>query len=273
MNGLVTGEWRKVTLRLLPYGMLALGVAYLALTLVLVPVLTSVLPSEAMGGQDMNAFLENVRSPGGYPFAAQQAVGQAAVFIVVFVAIVVAGEYTWGTLTLTFSIEPRRYRVLLAKLLVLSGLAVMGVGVSFALGLMMVSAVQPLLPADATSTMSGSWLGPTLRAFLAGLPSVVVWVCVATALAILTRNAGAAAGIGVALSIGEGFLQLVPFLRPALISSNTLALQATPGVDPTGGFFGASGDIPSWRAWMVLGIWAAVTVSLALWLLHRRDIT
>ncbi|MCC7078001.1 MAG: hypothetical protein IT198_12825 [Acidimicrobiia bacterium] len=273
MSELVTAEWRKATLRILPYGMFALAAVYLALTLLLIPIVTSILPPDVEGVEDLTAFLANVKAPGGYVFAAQQAVGQAAIFVTIFVAVAVAAEYGWGTMTATFVLEPRRGRVLAAKLLALCGISLAGTTLLFVVGVVMVAAVQPLLPPEVTSEMHGAWPVPTLRALGLGLPSIVVWVCVACALAVLTRNAGAAAGIGVGMAIGEGLLQLVPLLRPILVSSNTQALQSVTGVDPSAGFFGVAAEIPAWRASLVLVVWAVAAVALAAWCLRRRDVT
>lgn len=273
MSELVTAEWRKATLRILPYGMFALAAVYLAFTLVLIPVLTSLLPPDVEGVEELTAFLGNVKAPGGYVFAAQQAVGQAAIFVTIFVAVAVAAEYGWGTMTATFVLEPRRERVLVAKLLALSGVSLAGTALLFLVGVVMVAAVQPLLPPGVVSDMQAAWPVPALRAFGLGLPSIVVWVCVACALAVLTRNAGAAAGIGVGMTIGEGLLQLVPFLRPILISSNTQALQSVTGVDPSAGIVGVAVEVPAWRASLVLAAWAVGAVALAARCLRRRDVT
>lgn len=274
MTNLVRAELLKLTGRRLTYGLFGLAVAYLSLTLVLVPVLARFASGELGSGQDMAAFLGTIKAPIGYVFAANQSVTQASLFVVILSSIAVANEYSWGTITLTLVLEPRRTRVLVAKILALAGLSIVGTVALFVLGLAMVAAVQLIIPAGVQPVYLESWLATALAAFGLGLPSLIVWVAVAVFLAVLTRSPGAAAGIAVAFTISEGILQVVPQLQPALISANTQALQTVALRISEPGIAGAANvQIPPWRAALVLAIWALAAFAATQRLLARRDVT
>lgn len=273
MNRLVRAELAKLTLRKLPFGLLAGAAGFVTLTLVLLPVVAAAAPAGVPGTEALGPLLDTIKAPAGYVFAGQLAVNQSTLFVAILAAVAVGNEYSWGTLPTTLVREPRRGRVLAAKTVALVLLAVVGSLVVFALGVALVAAVQPLLPVDATSPLTGAWATPALSAWLRGVLVLGVWVAVATMLAVVTRSPAAAAGIAVGLSIGEGFLGLVPYVRLVLISPNVAALQRVAGLADPNAAFGASADvIPAWRAALVLSAWFAGSLAIAWAVLRARDV-
>lgn len=273
MTGLVRAELAKLALRKLPFGLLAGAAGFVVLTLVLLPLVASAVDDGVPGMEALAPLLDTIKAPAGYVFAGQLAVTQSTLFVAILAAVAVGNEYSWGTLPAILVREPRRGRVLAAKTVALVLLAVTGSLVLFALGVAIVAAVQPLLPADATSPVAGAWVVTAATAWLRGVLVLGVWVAVATMLAVVTRSPAAAAGIAVGLSIGEGVLGLVPYVRVVLISPNVAALQQVAGLaDPNAAFGPVTGAIPPWRAALVLCAWFAGSLAIAWAVLSRRDV-
>ncbi|MFN8103795.1 MAG: hypothetical protein U0U69_04975 [Acidimicrobiia bacterium] len=275
MSRLVRAELAKLTLRKLPFGLLAGAVGFVALTIVLVPLVARTAGASGVPGtESLGPLLDTIKAPAGYAFAGQLAVNQVTLFVAILAAIAVGNEYSWSTMATTLVREPRRGRVLAAKVIALVGLSVAGSLVVFVVCLALVAAVQPLLPADAASPLAGPWPAEAVLTWLRGLLVLAVWVSLATMLAVVTRSPAAAAGIAVGLGVGEGLLALVPYVRLALISPNVHALQRIAGLaDPEAGLGGATADlIPAWRAALVLCAWVGGSLAIAWTTLRSRDI-
>lgn len=273
MRLLVRAELAKLALRKLPFGLLAGAVGFVALTIVLLPLVARTVAGSAPGSESFAPLLDMIKAPAGFVFAGQLAVSQATLFVAILAAVAVGNEYSWSTMATTLVREPRRGRVLSAKVMALVGLSVVGSLLLFLVGLVLVAVVQPLLPADAVSPIGGPWLSTAVFAWLRGLLVLAVWVGVATMLAVVTRSPAAAAGIAVGLSIGEGLLALVPYVRLVLVSPNVAALQRVAGLaDPNVGLGGGSADlIPPWRAALVLCAWLGGSLAIAWATLRSRD--
>lgn len=272
MTGLVRAELAKLVLRKLPFGLLAGALGFVALTLVLLPVVAASVPEDMPGTEALAPVIDTIKAPAGFVFAGQLAVTQSTLFVAILAAVAVGNEYSWGTFPTTLVREPRRGRVLAAKTAALVLLSVVGSIVVFAVGIALVAAIQPLLPADAVSPLSGPWAGTAITAWARGVLVLAVWVAVATMLAVVTRSPAAAAGIAVGLSVSEGILGLVPYVRLVLISPNVQALQQVAGLADPNAFGAATEVIPPWRAALVLGAWFAGSLAIAWAVLRRRDI-
>jgi len=270
---LVRAELAKLTLRKLPFGLLAGAVGFVTLTVVIVPVVARSTAAAMPGAESLAALTDMIKAPAGYVYAGQLAVNQITLFVAILAAIAVGNEYSWSTMATTLVREPRRGRVLSAKVAALVALSVAGSLAVFAAALLLVAAVQPLLPADAASPIGGPWVATAASTWLRGSLVVAVWVAIATMLAVVTRSPAAAAGIAVGLSIGEGVLALIPYVRLVLITPNVQALQHVSGLaDPAAGFGGAAADvIPAWRAALVLAAWFAASLGVAWAVFRARD--
>lgn len=275
MRLLVRAELAKLTLRKLPFGLLAGAVGFAAVTIVALPLVAATAARSGMAGtESMAPLLDTLAAPAGYVFAGQLAVSQVTLFVAILAAIAVGNEYSWSTMATTLVREPRRGRVLAAKVIALVGLSVAGSLVVFVVCLALVAVVQPLLPDTAASPLTGPWAADAVLTWLRGLLVLAVWASVATMLAVATRSPAAAAGIAVGLSIGEGLLALAPYVRLVLISPNVAALQRVAGLaDPNGGLGGGTADvIPPWRAALVLCAWLVGSLAIAWATLRSRDV-
>lgn len=202
-----------------------------------------------------NALVPNV---GGPPFGSTDHVNHAlsvsALTSMVMLAIgviIVAGEYRTRTIVSTYLAEPRRGRVLVAKLVTTVGLGAALGGITF--GLAWVEAVLIYgargvhsLPVD----LGQLWLGATVASALYGLLGV--------ALGALTRNTVAAiiGGIGWAMVVEIGILASVaPGLAKWLPTGAAVALTSV----------GSAGSalLSPWLAATVLAAWALALTAVA----------
>lgn len=273
MTALIRAEWRKIFGRKLPWVLVAIGAMFVLMNMTLIPLLARVLPAGAVEEQGLDGFLAGLLGSGAYVFAVRTATLQAVTFLVILAALAVANEYPWGTMSLTLACEPRRSRVLAAKLAALAGATVVFCGALSLFALVLAPVARQLVPPGITPAYDGPAIAPTAIAFVAGLVPAMVWVCVAVALAVTTRNPAAAAGIGVGLSVFEGVLGLVPLTRAILISANGQALGMA-GVDlGDNPLAPGTGAIPVWRALVVLSVWAAVAIVTSWWTFRRQQLT
>ena len=191
-------------------------------------------------------------------------VGQIAVVVLGVLAI--GSEYSTGMIRVTFAAEPRRRRVLLAKVLDVAALAFVG---GLATALLAYNAGRSLL--------SGSGY-PSLTV-TDGLVPVAVIALYLTALALFSL------GVGVVLRSTAGAvtcvlsLLLLPLIAAPLLGERTgeQVLDIAPmsaglaflrNIDRVESLTAAE-----WRGLGVMWLWAVAALALALWLIGRRDVT
>ncbi|TDD30136.1 ABC transporter permease [Kribbella turkmenica] len=226
--------------------------------------------SEILRGMLPERVMDN--TIGGYPVF-------AGALALVLGAIVVGGEYTWGTLKTILTQRPGRGAVLASQFL---GLATM-IAV-WVLGIFAACAACSVGVAAAENTAM-DW--PGLTAVLEGLAGgwlvLMTWCLAGAVLAVAFRNVALPIGLGVVWILGVETLlagvvsSLLPdleFLSDALPGANAGALvfsvtgmvaaDAPPGVrDAVGGG----------RALLTLLGYCAIFALLAAWTTRRRDVT
>ncbi|MBO0731177.1 MAG: hypothetical protein J2P57_18115, partial [Acidimicrobiaceae bacterium] len=196
--------------------------------------------------------------------------GQAVVAVLAVLAI--GNEYRTGMIRVTFVAMPRRATVLGAKAALLAGL-VLAAGTVAVLGSLL--AGRLILPGNGFTAAHGYRLlsladGTTLRA----ASGTVLYLALITllSLGIATAVRDSATAIGVVLAL----LYLFPLLVNA-VSNPTwhrhleqigpmtagLAIEATSGLHAL--------PLSPWAGLGVLAAWAAGSLSIGAWLLHRRD--
>jgi ABC-type transport system involved in multi-copper enzyme maturation permease subunit len=207
-------------------------------------------------GLAVASVISNILVPvpaGGPPFGSvdhvNHALSVAALTSMVMLTIgilVMAGEYRHGTILQTYLGEPRRGRVLVAKLATVAGLGallgavVFGIAYAVAVAVYAANGVRTL-PVD----LAQLWLGATLAS--------AVYALLGVALGSLTRNTVAAilGGIGWAMIIENGILQsVVPDVAKWLPTGAGVAVTS---VGSTGNALLSPG-----LAAVVLVAWAAV---------------
>jgi ABC-2 type transport system permease protein len=205
--------------------------------------------------------------PGTAPIGSSQNVGKVlaigaltSTVMLVLGILMTAGENRHRTMLSTYLGEPRRGRVLLAKLLTAAGLGTAGGAVTFGLALAVAVPVYAAkgvhqLPVD----VAALWLGTTLITACYGLLGV--------ALGALTRNSVAAilGALGWVFIVELALLQpLLPSLAKWLPTGAGVALTSPSGTD-------ANTLAPAVAAFVLLG-WAALISLVASTITLRRDL-
>jgi ABC-type transport system involved in multi-copper enzyme maturation permease subunit len=208
---------------------------------------------------------------GGYPIF-------AGALALVLGAIVVGGEYTWGTLKTILTQRPGRATVLAAQFLALATMLavwVLGIFVACALCSIGIAAAE-----------NGAMDWPGITSFLEGLAGgwlvLMMWCLAGAVLAVAFRNVALPIGLGVVWILGietllagvvSSLLPDLEFLSNALPGANAgslvfsvtgmVAADAPPGVrDAVGGG----------RALLTLLAYCTVFAVLAAWTTRRRDV-
>jgi ABC-type transport system involved in multi-copper enzyme maturation permease subunit len=209
---------------------------------------------------------------GGYPIF-------AGALALVLGAIVVGGEYTWGTLKTILTPRPGRVSVLASQFLALATMTavwVLGIFAACALCSIGIAAAE-----------NGSMDWPGVTAILEGLAGgwlvLMMWCLAGAVLAVAFRNVALPIGLGVVWILGietllagvvSSLLPDLEFLSDALPGTNAgslvfsvtgmAAADAPPGVrDAVGGG----------RALLTLLAYCAIFAVLAAWTTRRRDVT
>jgi ABC-type transport system involved in multi-copper enzyme maturation permease subunit len=225
---------------------------------------------EILGGMLPARVLDN--SIGGYPIF-------AGALALVLGAIVIGGEYTWGTLKTVLTQRPRRGAVLGAQFLAL--------GTMIALWVLGIFAACSLCSVGIAAAEAGSMAWPPIGSLLQGLAGgwlvLMMWCLAGAVLAVAFRNVALPIGLGVVWILGIETLlagvvsSLLPGLKwltnvlpgtnaGSLVFSVTgmAASDAPPGVrDAVGGG----------RALLTLFAYCAVFALLSLWTTRHRDVT
>ncbi|TDO48624.1 ABC-type transport system involved in multi-copper enzyme maturation permease subunit [Kribbella sp. VKM Ac-2527] len=231
---------------------------------------TSGIPrSEVLRGLLPERVMDN--TIGGYPVF-------AGALALVLGAIVVGGEYTWGTLKTILSQRPGRGTVLVGQLLgLLTMIALWVVGMFAACALCSIGIA-------AVENGSMNWPGPLdlLTGFAGGWLVLSVWCLAGAVLAVAFRNVALPIGLGVVWILGVEALfagvvtSLLPdleFLADAMPGANAGALVfAVTGMTATDAPPGVRDAVSGDRALWTLLAYAAVFVVLALVTTRRRDI-
>ncbi|MFI7062921.1 ABC transporter permease subunit [Kribbella sp. NPDC050124] len=226
--------------------------------------------SEILRGMLPERIMDN--TIGGYPIF-------AGALALVLGAIVVGGEYAWGTLKTILTQRPGRGAVLVSQFLALATMIaiwVLGIFAACALSSIGIAAAE-----------NGSTDWPGVTAILEGLAGgwlvLMMWCLAGAVLAVAFRNVALPIGLGVVWILGietllagvvSSLLPSLDWLANALPGSNAgslvfsvtgmAAADAPPGVrDAVGGG----------RALLTLLAYCAIFAVLAAWTTRRRDVT
>lgn len=252
MSRLLRSELRKVTTTKLWWGMLLGSMGFAALGVV-AQVAT-------------NGLKNNPAAPLSDPVT-QRAVFSSAVSGYLFSAVVgiilITTEFRHFTSRPTFLIEPRRARVIVAKLLVAAG-----VGVVYGVGCV-ATAIAISLPWFAAKGVSIHWVGDGLVVTLVGAVfAIAVFALVGVGVGVLVRSQVAAVIAALAyLFVAEPLLAVIPVVKEAY--------RFLPGA-ASAALVGASRNqvtlLTNWQGGLVLLGWGLLFAALGWLLTVRRDI-
>lgn len=185
------------------------------------------------------------------------------IVVMVLGIMLVTGEYTNAVVRTTFTAEPRRIRVFVAKALVLAAIAAVA-GLVVAFGSFVIGrAILETGGLTASLSTAGAW-----RA-LFGVSLFFIGAAVfAFVIAALVRNTALSITIVVVL-----YLVLPPLtgLIPRWGDDIIRALPLTSGALITGSGEPNPGELGPWQGYAVLWLWIAVLAGIAAFLLRRRD--
>lgn len=234
------------------------------------PQTTGVPRSEVLRGMLPERVLDN--TIGGYPIF-------AGALALVLGAIVIGGEYSWGTLKTVLTQRPGRLAVLASQFL---GLATM-IAV-WVLGIFAACALASIGIAAAENGAT-NWPGPLelVRGLAGGWLVLMVWCLAGAVLAIAFRNVALPIGLGVVWILGietllagvvSSLLPDLEFLSNALPGANAgslvFSVTGMAGADAPPGVRDAVGG---GRALVTLLVYAAFFAVLAAVTTRRRDVT
>ncbi|MEV0288273.1 ABC transporter permease [Kribbella sp. NPDC050820] len=226
--------------------------------------------SEILRGMLPERIMDN--TIGGYPIF-------AGALALVLGAIVVGGEYAWGTLKTILTQRPGRGAVLVSQFLALATM--------IAIWVLGIFAACALCSIGIAAAENGSTDWPAATAILEGLAGgwlvLMMWCLAGAVLAVAFRNVALPIGLGVVWILGietllagvvSSLLPSLDWLANALPGSNAgslvfsvtgmAAADAPPGVrDAVGGG----------RALLTLLAYCTVFAVLAAWTTRRRDVT
>lgn len=286
MTTLILIEVEKIVRRRLNQIILAVMLGLLVVMYVLLWLASDVV-AEAGGDPDQVAglrsalFLEET-----VPFAMLLLYFFGFVGGVVAIGASVGSEYSWNTIRTLASVEPRRERILLAKLIALWGTIV----VSLVVGLIVALATSTVLTVvDGQFDLSfidGDYVRESGYSFLRLLVGTAPYF----GLAFLLGTAGRSATAGIALALGVAFLEGIVSglmvlaggwlgdLPRYMLDQNGDALALAGGgpfdaIVGAGTPLGEAIDSPSvWHATSVLLVWTTLFLAGAFWAIRRQDL-
>jgi hypothetical protein len=204
--------------------------------------------------------------------------GLGTIVLIVFSASHVGTEWVWGTLRTVLASGAGRVPLLAAKYATLVGFAVVFVIV----GLVAATAASYLVSSQAGLDTSGSDLGKLASAAARGAYGFFPYMALAALIALWFRSAGGGIAAGLVINFTESLITqlLVQFNKDFVtianfgIARNVESLSRTEGAVATGPDPSGLATLPDQtQAFVVLTVWIAVFVALALWRLRTRDIT
>ena len=171
-----------------------------------------------------------------------------------------ASDYATGWIRLMVQAEPRRWRLLLAKFLVLAGFTAFGTLLATLIGV----GAAPLF-ADVTGASTERWTSSVApRAWLDLTLAMLVWGSAGFAIATATRSAVAAVGGGSGyLMVFEGVLRLAAEDLTTYLPGAVLSAVVAGGTD----------DLTYALALALAVGYLVIAMGVAVFVFHRRDIT
>ena len=252
---------RSEAIRLTRRTFLGSGIALVVGLTLLVTVITFLAATDTAEGPGTTT--SQLEAPGGLVAAVESSANSVGIVLLSLAAVAVAGDYGTGMIRLLVQAEPRRWRLLLGKLVVMAGFAVGAAALTTAVGVA-ASLVMGAVTDVSTAAWSDGAVGTVAATFANVALGLFVWATIGFTIAVVTRSTAAAiaGGIGYVL-VFESLIGLVSETLVSWLPGSAIAALVAGGTE-TQDFRTA---LALSAGYALLGL----VVSLAVF--QRRDIT
>ena len=294
MARLILTEIFKVRKRWMPYILLGLLIAFLALAQFGMYAayrsteseIENMGPQQQEGFQRMATILVLPRATEGI-FAITQSMG--AFLLVVLAGSVIGAEYAWGTVRTNIMRGMGRSKYLLSKLIAILLLTLMGLVIAFIFGF--IFSIGTTLLIDGTidwGFLGGLYIPRVLAMFGRTWFVLAIPISMTAMVAILARSSAVAIGVGIAYPIAEGIIVGIlagvtgwgETLQEYTIGYNMSAVMALNALEEGYSNVGVHfGDSPGetfpafWRTASLLAAYGLAFLVVAFYSFRKRDLT
>lgn len=286
MSALIAMELTKIVRRRLNQIVLALFCALMAVVYVLLWLASDVVAEVGTAPEMVGRLRATLYLQETVPFAMLMLYSFGLVSGIVVIGSNVGSEYGWNTVRTLTAAEPRRHRVLLAKLVALWAAVVAGLLLGLAVTLTTSALITLAAGQFGLSFVDVAYARGSAYSFLRLLVTAAPYF----SLAVLLGVAGKSATAGIALSFGVVFLEGIvgglmalaggwlAEIPPYMLDTNADTLTLANGgqverMFGSGSAFGSVIQRPGvWHAAVVLLCWAAVFLLTAFWAFRRQDL-
>jgi ABC-type transport system involved in multi-copper enzyme maturation permease subunit len=272
MKGLLTSELYRLSRRVMPYLLVGLLAAFIALLYGMLWLALTVEP-EQPADEQAEAALRDLLSLSQVLGSGMEFVALVGgVMAVILAASIIGSEYGWGTVRTMLPRAAGRTRFLAAKAVVVAGFVLVVTVAGFAAALASSALVTTL--ADLERDLGDRFVLEALAAIGRTAFTLLPYAALAFMVTLLTRSSAAGIGLGLGVFFLEGTVGLLlaaagdagERATEALISSNAEAVMNANRPEPVDDTFSA------WRGAAVLLAYTLAFVAIAFWRFRRRDV-
>lgn len=190
-----------------------------------------------------------VEFPAVYGAIGEYAYGLGALLGVVYAAVLVGSDYSWGVMRNVVARGESRAWYLLAKAIAIAIVLGIALLLLYAIGIVLAFLTGPMVGVPVSNPLRGNGLLDLLTSLLLGYPVLLERAALGFAVAVVLRSQVAGAVIGIVFFLGESILRV------------TLLLASIPG--RAGGFFDGGGSFeptgPDWYQFLPISVGDYVT--------------
>jgi ABC-2 type transport system permease protein len=229
-------------------------------------------PGSGGNAQGAAEALALIRFPGAYDLILGFMLGLGGLFAVIYAAAIAGSEWNWGTLKTSVARGESRSRYLLATFAGVAVVMVVGLLVTFAIGVGAAALAATIAGVPLNGMGDTATLSRLPEQFARGAIAIISQGALGFAVATLARSQLAGIGIGIAIYFGGTFARI--FL-PDVVKYLPFQL-GTAAVGGSGGFGGGGGaaaTISPDAAVLLLIVWLIGSLAVATLFAERAEIT
>jgi ABC-type transport system involved in multi-copper enzyme maturation permease subunit len=272
VKGLLASELYRLGRRVMPYLLVALLAAFIALLYGMLWLAMTV-ETEQPADEQAEAALRDLLSLSQVLGSGMEFVALVGgVMAVILAASIIGSEYGWGTVRTMLPRAAGRTRFLAAKAVVVAGFVLLLTVVGFVAALASSALVTTL--ADLERDLGDRFVLEAAAAVGRTAFALLPYAALAFMVTLLTRSSAAGIGLGLGVFFLEGTVGLLlaaagdagERATEALISSNAEAVMNANRPEPVADIFSA------WRGAAVLLAYTLLFVAIAFWRFRKRDV-